>query len=711
MINGNRNGERLPYLPWILVVLGLTWSLAPAGRSCFAQEFIAPNAPAPLGAGAAEPDPATAEAAAGEAAVAATWAAQIRGDVGYLTSEALRGRSAADESIQLAADYLAQRFQEIGLNTQVFGESPFQDVPIPLDVRPGDEASNQAIFTQDGETIAQARLNDGMGPLAIGSSTAVSELPVVFAGYGITDKEVGYNDYAAVDVTGKAVILIRKEPGLDDPNSPFDGRRTSRNAYFDTKVNLAMRRGAAAILFVNDTGSLQQSVERVERRLQVERARFSQLDNESRELPNEATKTRNYIESQKQLVQNMIDGYERDLLTARRGVIGVTEAGMGGLRRTRVPILSLSRDVVDQLLDRAIGQSLSSLENQIRSNYQPATVELPNVRAAISTSTSPASTRSPNVLAVLEGRGRLSDQTVVLGAHYDHVGMGGEGSLAPGTIAIHNGADDNASGTSVLLAAAKQLVGDLRQAKEHRRVVFIAFTGEERGLLGSKHYVSQPRFPLAQTVAMVNLDMVGRLRDNELTVYGTGSGTKLNGLVDRVNEGLDFRLFKVPSGYGPSDHQSFYQAGIPVLFFFTGLHGDYHRPSDDADKLNVPGMVRITSMVSGVVRELATDIDRPFYQSTSKRFRIRKQLTTFLGIQFDPQPDGLRVTNVVADSPADTARLQIGDLIKQIDNQKVRQSGELLEFLRDKLPGNEVAVEIDRDGVVLSRQITLGRRP
>ncbi len=152
-----------------------------------------------------------------------------------------------------------------------------------------------------------------------------------------------------------------------------------------------------------------------------------------------------------------------------------------------------------------------------------AALALGDATASLVMEFEPLKTETSNVIGVLPGKGELADQTVVIGAHYDHVGMGGYGSLAPGTIAVHNGADDNASGTATVLSSAAQVKTRLDSKESHRRVVFIAFTGEERGLLGSKHYVRNPRFPLESTVAMVNLDMVGRLRDNELTVYGTGS--------------------------------------------------------------------------------------------------------------------------------------------------------------------------------------------
>src|SRR5581483_9038272 len=205
-----------------------------------------------------------------------------------------------------------------------------------------------------------------------------------------------------------------------------------------------------------------------------------------------------------------------------------------------------------------------------------------------------------NVVGVLDGAGPLANETVVIGAHYDHLGYGGRGtgSLSTGPKAIHHGADDNGSGTTVLMELARRFGAE--KGRQGRRLVFVAFSGEEMGLLGSRFYVDNPPIPLATTVAMVNMDMVGRLADDpatgrgKLEVGGTGTAKEFDGLIDALNAKYGFAVKKNKSGVGPSDHTSFYQKGVPVFFLFTGLHRQYHKPTDTVDLINFPGMKRIT---------------------------------------------------------------------------------------------------------------------
>lgn len=225
--------------------------------------------------------------------------------------------------------------------------------------------------------------------------------------------------------------------------------------------------------------------------------------------------------------------------------------------------------------------------------------------ALLETDLRPSASEARNVVAVLPGSdSSVASEYVIVGAHYDHLGLGGGGSLAEGEGRIHNGADDNASGTAALIEVARSV----SRARLARTVVFIAFTGEERGLLGSRFFVEQPTVPLGRTVAMINLDMVGRLEDRPLTVNGTGTAASWPELLARANasmpESLD--LESQPSGSGPSDHASFHAAGIPVLHFFTGTHPDYHRPGDDWERIDALGLERIIELVSTLVVTLAT---------------------------------------------------------------------------------------------------------
>lgn len=659
----------------------------------------------------------------GPAAERVDWKRSLRSDVHYLAGEELRGRSVTDETIDQAAEYIAERFAEAGLETDVFGDSPRQTLEVALAARAGAAEKNRVSFqihsggtphdssSDDSPVTITASLGDGMNPLAIGVNEAEVEAPVAFAGYGITAPKLGYDDYAGIDVEGKAVLVLRKEPGMADPDSPFDGTETTRHAYFATKVENAIRHGAVAVLLVNDPASVAEAVEQVEQRITKEKQRSHSITEQIDELPEEAVNSRQNLRKKLAGIEGILENYRSELDAARRGVLGVSEAGRQSAEATEIPVISLSRGLTDRLLMESTGRSLASLEAEIDRTDSPKSLRLPRTDASLRSQLKPTSVSTSNVVGVLPGRGNLDDQTVVIGAHYDHVGMGGFGSLAPGTVAVHNGADDNASGTATLLAAASRLTERLKDVASHRRIVFIAFTAEERGLLGSRHYVRHPRFPLEETVAMINLDMVGRLKDNELTVHGTGSAVGINRIVDQANAELGFDLYKIASGYGPSDHQPFYRAGVPVLFFFTGLHPDYHRPSDDFDKINFGGMARITDMVVKVAERLAVRDARLEYAVTEDQVRIRRQLTAYLGVRLSDKADHVVLSEVVADGPADRGGLRREDRLVQLGEQPVTTAEEVLDVMRRQAPGDTLVVRFVRDGQQFEAEVQLDKRP
>ncbi len=210
---------------------------------------------------------------------------------------------------------------------------------------------------------------------------------------------------------------------------------------------------------------------------------------------------------------------------------------------------------------------------------------------------------------------------------------------------------------------------------------------------------------------MVNLDMVGRLRDNELTVYGTGSGDLMDELVEQANRRPQFNLFKVQTGYGPSDHQSFYEAGVPVLFFFTGLHNDYHRPTDDFDKIEFGGMSRITDIVSEVTLELAVREERPRYAETENRVQIRRQMTAFLGVTLADRSDHVAISGLTAGGPAQLGGLQIGDRLEKLGNRPVKTSSDVLGVMRSRSPGDDLTVRLTRAAKTIDVTIRLAARP
>jgi hypothetical protein len=513
-------------------------------------------------------------------------------------------------------------------------------------------------------------------------------------------------------------MVLRKEPRRTAAVGATGRPRESRHAFFETKIRSAAAQGAVAVCLINDSQSIAQSRQAIESRIEGEMKKVDGLNEKIRSLPAEANNVREQLEKNRKDIESMVESLrgERD-----RTAAGLLEIASAGNRPfvDGIPVISISRDVASEWIRRSSGKTLDQIQAEIDETTKPQSVALA-ARAELQSDITEAVVNSSNVIGVLPGRGRLAEQTVIVGAHYDHVGMGGPGSLAPGTVAIHNGADDNASGTSVMLASVDRIIADLAGKEEHRRVVFIAFTGEERGLLGSAHYVKNPRFPLESTVAMINLDMVGRLRDNDLTVYGTGTSPSFEELLDRANQKTGFSLFKVPSGYGPSDHQSFYERNIPVLFFFTGLHADYHRPSDKPDKVNLTGMARIADLTTLVTTELATALTPPAYAATTRDVRIRQQPKPYLGVVLrevtdqDPReaetPQGVIATGITPQSPAEAAGVMVGDRLTRIDGVGITSIPDLIEMIEIRETDVPVRIELWRQGTRIEATATLRLR-
>jgi Peptidase family M28/PDZ domain len=322
-----------------------------------------------------------------------------------------------------------------------------------------------------------------------------------------------------------------------------------------------------------------------------------------------------------------------------------------------------------------------------------------------------------NVIGILPGRDPvLRNQTVILGAHYDHLGLGGFGSLDPdSTGAVHNGADDNASGIAALI----QVAAWLAVSPPARTVVFIAFSGEELGLLGSAHYVKQPIYPLSGTLAMVNLDMIGRLRNGRLIVYGARSAKEFPALLDSLNWYAGFDLKAQGDGYGPSDQSSFYSAKRPVLHLFTDLHEDYHRTTDDWQKINVDGLKRVSDFTLGLVTALANrrrqltfqDLPAPLPQQTSTP-HTTPGYGAYLGTVPDMTgtPGGVRLVGVRAGSPAEKAGLRGDDIITRIGRTEVPDLQAMTDALRSHRPGETVEILVRRGTGVTTLRATLGTR-
>ena len=319
-----------------------------------------------------------------------------------------------------------------------------------------------------------------------------------------------------------------------------------------------------------------------------------------------------------------------------------------------------------------------------------------------------------NVVALLPGADpTLRNEYVILGAHFDHLGRSTMGALDPesGT-AVRNGADDNASGTATVLELARLLSAH----PTRRSILFVTFSGEELGLLGSQYFVQHSPVPLTRVSAMLNFDMVGRLREDKLIVYGVATAAELPEILSSANVAPALRVSAIGDGFGPSDHSSFYAKDLPVLHFFTDLHDDYHRASDDADRVNAAGAARIIDFADRVVRAIA---DRPapltFTRSTAPAMSAgpRQGSDVYLGSIPDMSAGdvkGLRLTGVRAGSPADAAGLRAGDVIVEFDGKAVGDLYEYSDALYAKQPGDTVKIVVLRAGERLTLTAKLGRR-
>ena len=526
---------------------------------------------------------------------------------------------------------------------------------------------DQVIPVVTGVTLGGANaLSDAKGARAVGtdwtplgfSSNGAFEGDVVFAGYGIRAEEKGYDDLAGVDVKGKVVLALRYEPGESDEKSPFDGKRPTRWSDLRYKALRMREAGAAALVFV--TGPLNA----------------------------EATEQ---------------DGLPRLKVDGPTSVAGL-------------PVLQVTRGVANAWMKTG-GLDLRKLQTAIDKDVRPQSRALKGVRVSGKVDLVPTEVEARNVLFTLPGTGTLADEVVVVGAHYDHLGHGGVGSMNPDVDAIHNGADDNASGVAGVVCAAERLVKQ-PPTVDRRTILFALFAAEEMGLGGSGWYVDHPLLPLDKTVAMVNLDMVGRVREGKLQAMGTDSSPGWVPLLDPLAKAEGLTLATGGDGYGPSDQMSFYTHGIPVVHLFSGAHSEYHSPADDFETLDTAAGGKVARLTAGAAGALATSSERlAFVQGTSGSPMLgdSRGYGAYLGTIPDyttmmESKGGVLLSGVRDGSPAAEAGLQKGDRLVGLGSYTVENLYDMTFALRDHKPGETVPVKVVRDGAVVELRATLKSR-
>lgn len=645
---------------------------------------------------------------------------RLRAHIEYLASDKLGGRRTGSPGSKLAAEYIAHEFSRYGLRRSIGydtagmsileADSPnryLQEFPYVAGVELG---NNNLFFVNPGKAddIAQFMVGEDWMPLGFSSNGSIKAAEMVFAGYGISSAELKYDDYAASPAKDRVAIVFSGTPDGDNPHGQF-----VRAGEVRFKVAAARAAGARGLLIIASEANLSDD-------------RLSRLSYDN--------------------------------------------AGEAG-----IPVVVVSRKLAAKILGAPNGD-LSRYEKSadvrtlnggavLPTNVDSATVSLPGrkderlpfpgVRLDLSTNVLRREVEATNVIGILDGSDpTLKNEVIVIGAHYDHLGRGGEGSLAPREGEIHHGADDNASGVAGVLELARLFKSETLRPR--RTIVFMAFSGEEEGLLGSNYYVNHPILPLANVVTMINMDMIGRMKDNKLIVGGVGTAPEWRQVVASANAPERITVAATPvapgdmarpiitpareapvvtgsngrsvvslafdkpfdltlneDGFGPSDHSSFYAKQVPVLFFWTGTHEDYHKPSDTADKINYADEARILKLVARVIYDIDTNDKRPVYtvaksESTGRSMGFRVYLGTIPN--YADSNDGLLLDGVRDDSPAAKAGIKAGDKIVKLAGRDVRNVYDYTYALGEMKAGQEYEVELMRGGERIKLTITPAAR-
>lgn len=595
----------------------------------------------------------------------------LRTHVSYLASEQLEGRRTGERGATNAAGYVANMFANYKLKTGLNQinqkgktvKSYLQSFPYISGISTGEGNA----FSINATSL---NLQTDWMPYGFSPNGNVGTYEIVFAGFGITAAEANYDDYSGLDVRNKTVVIFAGAPDGGNPRSPF--------ARFNVhaKAKIAQEKGATAILIIADESDLK----------------------------NEKSAQLNFDQT---------------------------------LGETSVPTIIISKKTGASLIGAKDENELTQIQKWLAgkpANAQVRFANLPKSSATINVNLVKKQTDAYNVVGIVEGRDSvLKNEAIVIGAHYDHLGKGGAGSLDVNSTEIHHGADDNASGVAAMLELARTFA---KEKDNKRTLIFIAFGGEEEGLLGSKFYVNNPVFPINKTVAMINMDMVGRLNENKLTVGGIGTASEWKNLVNnrnliqRINltspqpngsvlyaTGVapTFNLQFNEDGFGPSDHSSFYGKQIPVLFFFTGTHSDYHKPSDTFDKINYNGLMKITNYVGEVVKTIDANQTKPTYKvaQSSSMGEGRRGFNVSLGTvpaYADGDNTGLMLDGVRDNSPAAKSGVKAGDKIVKLAGRDIKNISDYVFVLGEMKPDTEYEIVVQRGTEKLTLKITPVKR-
>ncbi len=458
---------------------------------------------------------------------------------------------------------------------------------------------------------------------------------VIFVGYSIAAKELKYDDFEGIDVKDKIVLAFRYNPDVENPKSKFD-----KYSELRLKAKTAKDKGAKAIIFVNG---------------------FIPKDDE-----------------------DSFTSFKYD------GAQGIKDLAAVQIKRSFAEKIFAAENI-----------DLKEFQEKINQSKKPSSFVLKNTKATVRTEVNLVEAKGINVAGIIKGSDPvLQNEYVIIGAHFDHLGYGEIGSLYRGKDKqIHNGADDNASGTTGVLELAEKFSSIKDKLK--RSMIFVAFSGEELGLLGSNYFAQNLTVPAKQVAAMINMDMIGRLNEEQnLMVYGAGTSKIWKDMLNNFNKDFNFKLAFNDEGFGPSDHTSFYSKEIPVLFFWTGTHSDYHRPSDDAETINNDGEEKVLKYVFTVADYINTLDTKPDYVNIPRKdmgtgaasFKVYIGTTP----DFGAQVDGYKISGVTDGSPAQKAGMKSGDIIIDFGGKKISNIYDYMYAMNEFAPGDKVDIVVLR---------------
>lgn len=576
---------------------------------------------------------------------------EIYEHINYLASEKLEGRYPGTQGDILAREYISREFEKYGLIPK--GDSAFiQRFDMNNGVKKG--KANTLKFYDDGKQVSVSESD--FTPLGLSSNGKVKG-GLVFAGYGINAPMLDYSDFKdangnMIDVEGKVIVIMRYSPTTMNPNND----KFAKFEELRTKIASFKDLKPAGVIII--------------------------------------TPPINSTSSNADILMDV--GF--DMVSQNSGI----------------PTINTKRGIIESFLKQR-GYDLSKIQEGINSGIKPNSFEIKEVSVEYEVDLEKNTAKTGNVVGFLEGSDPvLKNEVIVIGAHFDHLGYGGQNSMYRGKDKLpHVGADDNASGTTGVLEIAQKLSSEKDKLK--RSVLFICFTAEEEGLIGSSYFAKSDEFKNYNIVAMLNMDMVGRLKDDKLILNGTGTSTYWTPMIEELNKKYNFNTSMNPEGFGPSDHSSFYAKDIPVLMFFTDLHTDYHKPTDTPDKINTEGQQKVLNMVYDMAYDLSTRDVKPEFTKVAVKEENkgeRKSVRVYVGTvpDFSYSDAGYKISGVQSGSPAEKAGILAGDIMIKFGDKEINNLYDYTAALGEYKPGQDVNVVVKRGTEEITVVVKLGTK-